>query len=49
MQDDTEAGDANGLKRFPEMSSSHGIPSKRIRDILGTGADSVTSSSSSTV
>ena len=43
MKDDVENSDANGLKRFPEIGSSHGIPSKRIRDILGTGTDSVSS------
>jgi len=43
IKDDVENADANGLKRFPEIGSSHGIPSKRIRDILGTGTDSVSS------
>ena len=41
MKDDIENTDANGLKRFPEINSSHGIPSKRIRDIFAADADTV--------
>jgi len=41
VKEDIENTDANGLKRFPEISSSHGIPSKRIRDIVGGGTDVV--------
>ena len=40
-KEDIENTDANGLKRFPDVSSSHGIPSKRIRDIVGGGTDAV--------
>jgi len=40
-KDDIENTDANGLKRFPEISSSHGIPSKRIRDVVSSGSDVV--------
>jgi len=41
VKDDIENNDANGLKRFPELASSHSIPSKRIRDIVGDDADMV--------
>jgi len=41
VKDDIENNDANGLKRFPELSSSHSIPSKRIRDIVGDDTDMV--------
>ena len=41
VKDDIENSDANGLKRFPEVGSSHGIPPKRLRDVLGTNTDTV--------
>jgi len=41
VKDDIENNDANGLKRFPELGSAHGIPSKRIRDVVGGDMDMV--------
>ena len=41
VKDDIENTDANGLKRFPEISSSHSIPPKRIRDVLASSTDTV--------